>query len=298
MLTMAQQLAADAKRIKDDIRILLGEHSRIRIHEADDGPVISLSPKGNNYWEELPIEGRRLQTKILKDYGRYRDLVRSLITGVAEDLQRRFAEADEAIQDNVKQEYGTSCTTREEAIEETRAAFDRIEDLIDGLYSSEGMSLVVPDTNALLANPDLPSWRFDWCESFEIILLPTILGELDKLKVTARGEDTRDKVKGIIRQIKDLGRRADLQRGVPVLEGRITARSVAIEPKVTEALPWLDSTNEDDRFLASVIELIRENVRSIVVIVTLDVNLQNKARLARLPFCEPPPRPEKGSSDD
>ncbi|MDM8006166.1 MAG: PIN domain-containing protein [Phycisphaerae bacterium] len=73
-----------------------------------------------------------------------------------------------------------------------------------------------------------------------------------------------------------------------MISDRITARSVPAEPKVSETLPWLDPSNNDDRFLASVIEVIRENVRSVVVIVTGDINLQNKARFARIPFCEPP----------
>lgn len=53
-------------------------------------------------------------------------------------------------------------------------------------------------------------------------------------------------------------------------------------------LPWLDPTNNDDRFLASVVEIARENTRCVVAIVTGDINLQNKARFARMPFCEPP----------
>jgi predicted ribonuclease YlaK len=57
---------------------------------------------------------------------------------------------------------------------------------------------------------------------------------------------------------------------------------------MAESLPWLDAGNRDDRFIASVIEVMRAHPRSAVVIVTRDVNLQNKAEFASLPFVEPP----------
>jgi predicted ribonuclease YlaK len=55
-----------------------------------------------------------------------------------------------------------------------------------------------------------------------------------------------------------------------------------------ESLPWLDADNRDDRFIASAIEVMRARPRSAVVIVTRDLNLQNKAEFASLPFVEPP----------
>jgi len=58
-----------------------------------------------------------------------------------------------------------------------------------------------------------------------------------------------------------------------------------------ESLSWLDPTNRDDQFVASTIEVIRQYPRSAVTIVTGDINLQNKAELARLPFVEAPPPP-------
>jgi hypothetical protein len=62
-----------------------------------------------------------------------------------------------------------------------------------------------------------------------------------------------------------------------------------------ESLTWLDPTNRDDQFIASTIEVIRQNPRSRVTIVTRDINLQNKAELARLPFVEPPDPPPQAA---
>lgn len=147
---------------------------------------------------------------------------------------------------------------------------------------------MIPDTNALILNVRLEQWSFDWCDAFTIVLTPTVLAELDELKIAHRNPDVRTKAERIIRQIKEYGRRGDLRAGVPIVSGRITARSIAVEPRMDESLPWLDAANHDDRLLASTIEIIRRNVRSVVVLVTADINLQNKAQHARLPAIEPP----------
>ncbi len=287
MISIAQALAEDAKRIKDDIRVLLVQHSRLSQQPQYEG-IVFINTKGNHNWGELSVDACRIQAKILKSYKTYRDLVHVLIRGLTGESQREFDRADDIIRQHVEQQYSTWCKTPQEAVEKTIAAFDEIASVIDRLYSADGAFVAVPDTNALIANPDLDRWRFEDCTAFEMVFTPTVLSELDKLKSSHRNENVRAKAESVIRRIKELGRRGDLHVGIPVVKDRINARSVAVEPEMTESLPWLDASNNDDRFLASVIEIIRENVRSVVTIVTGDVNLQNKARFARIPFCEPP----------
>lgn len=287
MRTIAESVSSDATCIKEDIRILLGQHSAISPLPEHDS-IMFINPYGDQYWDELDVDGRRLQAKILRRYNTFRDFVHAMIRGLTDESQRQFEDADSFIRRHVAQECPTWCKTVAEAMEKTLAAFNVIEAIVDRLYSSDGASIVVPDTNALLASPHIDRWAFDWCASFEIVFTPTVLHELDELKVMHRNPDLRLKAEGVIRRIKELGRRGDLHAGVPVVKGRITARSVATEPNVGESLPWLDATNNDDRILASIVELARANTRSVVAIVTSDINLQNKARFARMCFCEPP----------
>ena len=47
-----------------------------------------------------------------------------------------------------------------------------------------------------------------------------------------------------------------------------------------DSLPWLDRELNDDRLIASVLEVMRQNLGSRVVLVTSDVNHQNKADAA------------------
>jgi predicted ribonuclease YlaK len=57
---------------------------------------------------------------------------------------------------------------------------------------------------------------------------------------------------------------------------------------MSQTLSWFDSTNADDRFLATALEIIRANMGAIVFIVTSDINMQNKAEMAGIPFREVP----------
>jgi len=54
---------------------------------------------------------------------------------------------------------------------------DQIVGLLDRLHSGQGETLLVPDTNALLAAPHIDKWVFDGIERFTMILVPTILAE-------------------------------------------------------------------------------------------------------------------------
>lgn len=286
MNTLTALLAKDAARIKDDFGSLMAISGLHREREYDS--IVVLNTDGNHWWDDLSLEGRRLQSKILGEYGQYRDLVRVLIRGLTSDGAREFAQADDTVTKHVEQQRATWCKTVPEAQAETLEAIDTIQGLLDRLYSPEGETMVIPDTNALILGAPLDQWSFDWCDAFTIVLTPTVLAELDELKIAHRNPEVRVKAERIIRQIKEYGRRGDLRGGVPIVSGRITARSIAVEPRMDESLPWLDAANHDDRLLATTIELIRRNVRSIVVLVTADINLQNKAQHARLPICEPP----------
>ena len=286
MKTMTNLLAADAARIKDGIVSLMARSGIQREREYES--IVIINVDGNHRWNELDIQGRRIQDRVLEDYRQYRDLVQVLIRGLPADSLAEFKQADDLVTKHVEQQRATWAKSVQEARTKTLAAVDAIQGLLERLYSVEGETIAVPDTNALLLAPVLEQWNFDWCERFTIIFTPTVLSELDELKIAHKNPDVRAKAERMIRQIKEYGRRGDLRAGVPVVTGKVVARSVAVEPKVSESLPWLDAANNDDRFLASVIELIRRNVRAVVVIVTADINLQNKSGHARIPVVEPP----------
>jgi rRNA-processing protein FCF1 len=173
------------------------------------------------------------------------------------------------------------------AFDTARKALNTQVSLLKRLYSiSENKYVVIPDTNALLFNPELQEWSFELVRQFTIVLLPTVLSELDKLKMDHRSESVRQKAEKLIRQIKEYRRRGRLTKGVTLVRNRSEIIAIAVEPKFSESLSWLDAHNHDDRLLASCLEIMRQMPDAQVVLSTRDINLQNKAEFARIPFIE------------
>jgi predicted ribonuclease YlaK len=57
---------------------------------------------------------------------------------------------------------------------------------------------------------------------------------------------------------------------------------------ITPILQGVHAGNNDDRLLAGLIEVMRLHPRCPVLLVTRDINLQNKAEYAGFRFVEPP----------
>lgn len=115
-----------------------------------------------------------------------------------------------------------------------------------------------------------------------VVLVPQVLRELDSLKMRP---GVGEKAAGVIRRIKEYARRGDTFSGVP-LAPRLRLREVAVDADMTTTLSWLRAQHGDDELLASVLELRWTDLSSVVAIATRDRNLQNKARMARVPYLD------------
>jgi hypothetical protein len=156
------------------------------------------------------------------------------------------------------------------------------------ILDGKGEIIVVPDTNAIIASSDPTKYQgIAGAAEFTFLLLPTVLAELDNLKNFARDVAFREKVGQVVRRIKGWRRQGALHEGV-TLHRTIQVRAIAEEPDVRGTLHWLDPSNRDDRIVASVlgIQVLAPSAR--VVLVTSDINLQNKADAAKLPCAETP----------
>jgi predicted ribonuclease YlaK len=70
---------------------------------------------------------------------------------------------------------------------------------------------------------------------------------------------------------------------------------IPTEPRMDNLPLWLDPANKDDRIIASALEIQRGNPLTTVVLVSGDINLQNKAEMAFLSCAEPPDIPGKAT---
>jgi hypothetical protein len=267
---------------------LLLHHSSMYMWNRPGDSIAVISAYGNSAYRELDAAGRQIQSQVLEEYRHFYAILRVLLKGQPKAALKLLSDSDMVVTRTIEQEH-TWCKTTREAYEKAGEALQAQLHLLQHLYdASDRKAAYVPDTNALLYNPTLEAWTFEKTPRFTLILVPAVLAELDALKVNHRNETVRQKAEILIRQIKEYRRRGHLTRGVPVVKDTIDMVGIATEPSVEMALPWLDLANNDDRFLAAVIEVMRSRPRSPVIIVSRDINLQNKAEFARVPFVEPP----------
>lgn len=289
MRTVAERVRDTAGLIEADLAVLLRKHSSLRFWNRHLPGVVVVAA-GDYTWAELDEPGRRLQAKLVERYRRFCDVVRVLLREQPPATLRELRQYEERVRRAVEQNGFSHKADIEVVLADAAQALSQQARLIGRLYhpGAEGEAVFVPDTNALLYNPQLESWRFAEAPTFMLVLTPTIVSELDELKVNHRVEDVRKKAETLIRVIKGYRARGSLADGVPLVTGVSRVMARAVEPTAEQSLPWLDFKNNDDRFIASAIEVMRTTPQAAVAIVTRDLNLQNKAEFADLPFVEPP----------
>jgi hypothetical protein len=279
-------MSEDIQNLLNDL--LMNYSSIYNMNKPGDSIVI-ISPSGDYAYEELTEQGRQVQAQLLDEYRRFYEVINVLLRNQPKDTLAELFKANKILLNTIEQNNTTWCKNTTEALDKAVQALKMQCKLLNRLYDPfEGEVIFVPDTNALIYNPNLESWTFMECPQFSLFLLPTVLSELDLLKINHRNVEVRNKSESLIRRIKEYRRRGKLTTGVTVVKGRIKIQSIAIEPDMNTSLPWLDPDNKDDRILAGVIEVMRARPRSIVKAVSRDINFQNKAEFANIPFEEPP----------
>lgn len=285
--TVLDILRARAERIRKDGVRLLEVFSEIHDASSPSNSIVFFNPSGDQSWNDLPTGGKQIQVRLLPEVDRFAELVHTLTQDFPNATQRELIGVLKKIRKSVEQNGATWWKTKDEAAEGFRKLIDQVVATLDEFYGiSSNVTVVIPDTNALLDDPDTEQWQFGEVEQFTLILTPTVLSELDDHKVNHRNQAVRDKASKIIRKIKEYRRRGSLREGVVIVKGRVSLRSIASEPTMSQTLPWFDPGNADDRFLATTLEIMRGDLGVRTFIVTSDINMQNKAEMAGIPFRE------------
>lgn len=261
---------------------------RVVRFDRDSGGVIFIVPE--YHWGEPTASQQAARLSLHREYDSLTQLLRLLLSNAPEDLVREFEQAEERFR--VWLDLGSNWSLSPDAdkneghVREALKGIEKILVVLDG--AGEVGVIVIPDTNALLAEADPSVYRpIAQGKAFTFILLPTVLGELDRLKIEHRNPDVREKAKSVVRRIKGWRGQGSLSSGVKV-DGTIKVRAVHEEPKMRETLPWLDRDNADDRIIASVLAVQAAHPAARVVLVSADINLLNKADAAMVEASEPP----------
>jgi hypothetical protein len=270
--------------IRGRIAELLTGSRLILRHLSGDG-IVFIGPE--HYWEPLPPDLRVLQRVLREDAARWFQVVATLgldVPSVASKISACEAQVMAVIDQD---EARWSGDINKIAGQLWKDLTDLVKSLRE-VHSSDAVGMLISDTNALLHNPALEEWRFAEVQPFQLVIVPVVLSELDELKEGRSGQSRTEKASRIIRQIKEYARRGTATRGVPLVSGVSTFRMVAAEPRMDRTLPWLDRHVNDDRLLASFLEIVRQDLNAPAALVTRDVNLQNKAAMIGVPWLEPP----------
>ena len=250
------------------------------------GGVILIAP--DYFWGEPSDEQRNAQLTIKRGYEQWFEVFRSAFAKSPADLSRRIKKADQRMRKWIELHSNWALQPdpglNEQKLREDADEFMKILAILDAGRPTQ--AILVPDTNAIIGHPDPVEYRpIAGDVSFVFLLLPTVLAELDTLKNTHRNPDFREKVNKAITRVKGWRNQGSLRDGVTV-DRTITVRAVAIEPDMQNTLKWLDKENRDDRIIAAVLEVQSAHPTAQVILVTGDINLLNKADVARIETAE------------
>lgn len=284
-----------ASRLKQQLQLI--ENQMMELLDASTIEEFRNDPRSeffvaapDYYWGETDAHQKSLQMQLKNTYSIWFEHFHLLFNNAPDEMQRQIEQTHKFVTDWIEKksdwDIQPTIPQNKSKFKEKIQAFCEFIRMIDN--PTERTLILVPDTNALIKAPDISQYsKVVGQDNYTIVFVPTVLKELDELKVRGRDSDFRDKVASVIRRIKGLRQQGSLLEGV-IVNKTVTAKMIAQEPNFNETLHWLDSTNNDDRIIASVLEIQRANPSATVVLVTSDINHQNKAEMANLPFLEPP----------
>lgn len=251
------------------------------MQQMSTGAVVYVGPRF--FFGQLSTEQQRTQLDIKREYDRWIERVRVLFSGAPEKLKRQLDKIDRACSLWIEQKGNWAIRPDpDHNVRKAKDDFAAAADLLDVLGADDVRSFVVPDTNSLLQNADPTAYRsVVGNDSFTFVLMPTVLRELDELKILHRNPDVREKAQKAITRIKGWRGQGALFDGVTV-DRSITVKAIAQEPNVASTLSWLDPSSPDDRIIASVLHLEARVPTARIVLFTGDINLMNKADAAQI----------------
>ena len=161
---------------------------------------------------------------------------------------------------------GTACAVLREQVDVLRGARALLPD-------DDWAVRLVPDTNALIDEPDLAAYTGRLGPAYMAHVMPVVLRELDDLKRPGRSEALRDAARKADRRLKGLRDNGDVRAGARVARDVFAVFEHA-DP-APDGLPrWLDLTVPADRLVAAALLLQSRHPRSAVYVATGDLNLQ------------------------
>jgi hypothetical protein len=287
MRTYAEDLILKLQDISSLVHELLDNSSIRHFRNDPNSELYFFAP--SYYWGEPSHKEQQIQFKIRPCYNRWIESFKLITENLSEPQKQKLKETDIFINNWINktgEDWGVPATVVEakEKFDETIHAYYDTLEMLNSAGHRE--TLIIPDTNSIVSFPDPTAYRqVTETDTFTVVLVPTVLSELDELKIKANNPEFRNKIRSSIARIKGYRNQGSLLDGIK-LHGTITLKMIATEPDLSRSLSWLMDNNNDDKIIASSLEVLRESPSSQLIIVTSDINLQNKCEMANIPYGE------------
>lgn len=285
MTSYIEHLISKLDNIKNTMFELL-DNSRINHSRNESANFIFIAP--DYHWDKPTEKEQQLQIKLKQLYKQWVESFNLLVENSPDTSKRKIIEVNRFVRDWIEKKSNWKIPR---TIQEAKIVFEKG---IEPFYATlsiyknckEKEIILIPDTNAFLKEPDPKNYKLlVKADKFTVVILPTVLSELDQLKVKSQNPNFQDKVKSVINRFKGYRNQGNLLQGITV-EKTITIKMIAAEPNFNKSFSWLDSSNNDDRIIASALEIQKENTSAVVCILSGDINLQNKAEMANFPYLD------------
>ena len=283
-MTAFDKMNSELSEIVSDLSKLIPTVPIKRLRRSET--IVMVFP--DYYHETLNSEQKNIQLGIKRRYDKWFERLNKLLSDAPKNVLYDLKKADNSFRCWV--EFGTIWGLTpyvETNISKLEKDASGLRSLLSIFKSNDkAETILIPDTNSLLATADPTAYR-QLAENvpFTFLLMPTILRELDELKINHRNPDVRDKAKAIVTRIKGWRQQGSLSTGVTV-DHDITVKTRSQEPQMAKSLSWLDASVPDDRFIASVLEAIVDHPSANLYLITGDINLLNKADTAGISIKE------------
>jgi len=164
-------------------------------------------------WGEVDEQQTLLQMKLIDGFTNWFEKFSLLFRSAPEDLIQQIESIQSFVNTWVQKGSSWDLPSNNERAkvvfeEKTSKVFE-----LFSLLKDPGSStyILLPDTNSLISEPDFSRYlTLVDKDELKVMLVPTVLAELDKLKIVHRDEAFRQKVFSIINRIKGLRKQGSL----------------------------------------------------------------------------------------
>lgn len=256
---------------------LMLENSTIYYHDPNVNSSVIFLGADVYHWSKKDEKNQIKAREIFSKFNQNLDL---LLPKANPSTQKELQKTKKSIMNLIDQVHAPSSIESGKKI--IRSDLQKYKDFLYLFVEDEVKTCIVPDTNCIVQFPDPSSYQII-CGSkkFEFIILPTVLSELENQKSYHKNQVYKKKVKSVITRLKGFRNQGDVLNGI-IVNKTITVKMIATEPDFDQTLSWLKANINDDRIIASTLELQVQYPSNQIILITADLNLQNKAQLANL----------------